>query len=178
MDSSCRELFPSFEYLGSARRYVDEISEIVDQIHLFEDLNRSEVETLCSFMPCFGAPRGATLIAEGSEGDFLLIILTGSVRVVKRAAGGSEDDIATVAHLGPGASVGEMSMIDGRRRFASCKTAEPTDFAVLSSRNLHEILHSAPRLGNKFLLLLLQMMARRLRDTSNNLMPHITGVTV
>ncbi len=63
MDSNCRELFPSFEYLGSARRYVDEILEIVDRIHLFEDLNHSEFETLGSFMPCFGAPRVATLIS-------------------------------------------------------------------------------------------------------------------
>ena len=119
---------------------------------------------------------GALVRARGRE----WVVQPGSTidALSLRPLGGSEDDIATVAHLGPGASVGEMSMIDGRRRFASCKTAEPTDFAVLSSRNLHEILHSAPRLGNKFLLLLLQMMARRLRDTSNNLMPHITGVTV
>ena len=178
MDVSCRDLLPSFEYLGSASRYVDEILKIVDQIHLFEDLNRMEVEALCSFMPCFGAPRDATLIVEGAQGDFLLLILTGSVRVVKRVVGGSADDVVTVAVLGPGASVGEMSMIDGRLRFATCRTMEPTDFAVLSSRSLREILQSAPSLGNKFLLLLLQIMVRRLRDTSNTLMPHIAGVFV
>ncbi len=178
MDPSCRELFPSFEYLGIARRYVEDIFKILDQIHLFDDLNRTEVEVLCSFMPCFGAPRGATLIAEGSAGDFLLIILTGLVRVVKRVEDGCSEAVATVAHLGPGASVGEMSMIDGHLRFATCEAVEPTDFAVLSRKSLQDILDNMPRLGNKLLLLLLQMMAQRLRDTSTTLLPHVTGVSV
>ena len=175
MNSNSRELFPSLEDLGSATRYVGEIAEIVEHAPIFDDLTLPEVESLCGFMHCFGAPREVTLIAEGSQGDFLLIILTGSVKVVKQAGAGT---LATVATVGPGASLGEMSMIDGEPRFASCITVEPTDFAVLSRQDLNEVLLSMPRLGNKLLLLLLQMMASRLRDMSNSLLPHIAGTSV
>ncbi len=177
MKSSYRyqDLFPSLEYLGAATRYIDEICEIVDRVPLFGDLEIPEVESLCAFMHCFGAPRGVTLITEGREGGFLLIILTGKVKVVKQSA----DGIATTIDVvGPGASLGEMSMLDGQRRFASCVTVEPTDFAVLSRDDLGEIVHNMPRLGNKFLLLLLQVMAGRLRSASNRLLPHIAGATV
>lgn len=175
MKSAYRDLFPSLEYLGSATRYIGEITDIIDEVPLFDELELAEVESLCAFMQCFGAPRGVTLISEGSNGEFLLIILTGKVKIVKQSADG---DATTIAVVNPGGSLGEMSMVDGQPRFASCITLEPTDFAVLSRDDLGEIVHSMPRLGNKFLLLLLQVMTRRLRDTSNHLLPHISGATV
>jgi hypothetical protein len=54
-------------------------------------------------------------------------------------------------------------------------TVEPTDFAVLSRHDLSQVVASMPRLGNKFLLLLLQVMATRLRDASNAMLPHMAG---
>jgi CRP/FNR family transcriptional regulator, cyclic AMP receptor protein len=170
-----QELFPSLEHLGSATRYIAEITDIVDQIPLFGDLEIAEVESLCSYMQCFGAPRNVTLISEGATGEFLLIVLTGKVKVVKHS--GSEVE-TTIAVVGPGASLGEMSMVDGEARFASCITVEPTDFAVLSRDDLGEIVHNMPRLGNKFLLLLLQVMTSRLRNASNRLLPHIAVESV
>ena len=178
MNSNSRELFPSLEYLGSATRYVGEIAEIVEHAPIFDDLTLPEVESLCGFMHCFGSPRDVTLISEGSEGDFLLIILTGSVKVVKKQGNRGGTTLATVATVGPGATLGEMSMIDGEPRFASCITVEPTDFAVLSRQALNEVLLNMPRLGNKLLLLLLQMLASRLRDVSSNLLPYIAGTSV
>lgn len=175
VQSAYQHLFPSLEYLGSATRYIPEISDIIDQVPLFDELEIEEVESLCAFMQCFGAPRGVTLIAEGAEGNFLLIVLTGKVRIVKTSIDGVPTSIAVV---GPGASLGEMSMVDGQPRFASCITVEPTDFAVLSRDDLGEVVHNMPRLGNKFLLLLLQVMTRRLRDASNRLLPHIAVANV
>jgi CRP/FNR family cyclic AMP-dependent transcriptional regulator len=174
MTSDCRDLYPTLEYLGSATRYVNEISEIIDQVALFDQLTIPEVESLCGFMHCFGAPRDSILLPEGKTGDFLLIILTGEVKVAKDAG----DEMRTIATAGPGTSLGEMSMIDGEPRFASCVTVEPTDFAVLSRQSLSDVLRTMPRLGNKILLVLLQMMTRRLRNTSNTLLPYITGVAL
>lgn len=174
MNSVYRELFPALEYLGSATRYKNEISEIMDRVQLFGDLKIPEVESLCGFMQCFGAPCDVTLITEGSEGNFLLIVLTGKVRVVKHTDG----EARTIAMAGPGVSLGEMSMIDGEPRFASCITVEPTDFAVLTRQDLNEVLLNMPRLGNKLLLVLLQMMTARLRRTSNSLLPHIPVASV
>jgi CRP-like cAMP-binding protein len=163
------DLYLDFENLGPATEFKDEIFQIIDRIPLFEDMNRHEVECLCRYMQCYGAPRNTRLLREGDEGHHLLIILTGGVDVIKRTKHG----IRMVAAVGIGSALGEMSLIDGARRFASCVATEPTDFAVLTRYALNEILRDHPRLGNKLMLLLLQMLARRLRDTGGKLVSHI-----
>jgi len=126
-------------------------------------------------MVCYTAPRHGVLIREGDSGDFLVILLTGKVDVIKQASDGSTKFIAAA---GPGASLGEMSLIDGQARFATCISTEPVDFAVLDRQALNEVLVSQPSLGNKLLLLLLQLMAKRLRDSGANLLPHIGSSVV
>ncbi len=100
-----------------------------------------------------------TLFNDGDAGEFLIIILTGKIQVIKHAK--------SIATVGPGEYLGEMSLIDGAPRFASCVTLEPTDFAVLTRQALVDILLKMPRLGNKLLLVLLQTLNRRLRETSS-----------
>jgi CRP/FNR family cyclic AMP-dependent transcriptional regulator len=159
-----------FTPLGSASRYEDEIFGIIDHISLFEDLRHAEVSQLCSKMECFCAKRGDVIMKEDEDGDFLVIILTGEVTVVKRGDSGNEKQLAVV---GPGASLGEMSLINGKPRFATCIAREPTDIAVLTRDTIYDILVLHPSLGNKFLLILLQITSQRLRETSDRLLPFI-----
>jgi CRP-like cAMP-binding protein len=160
--------------IGSATRYEDEIFGIIDHIQLFEDLGRAEVSQLCRKMECFSARRGDVIVQEDDDGDFLGIILTGEVDVVKRGANGEAKQLAVI---GPGASVGEMSLINGRPRFATCIAREPTDIAVLTRDAIYDILVLQPSLGNKVLLILLQIASQRLRETSSRLLPFIGSAT-
>ena len=163
------------ECLGSAAGFVDEIHDIVKSMALFEGFNRNECEVLCEYMDCYGAPSKTTILQEGVQGDFLVIILTGQIKVEK-----ASDKIvnAEVARLGPGGVLGEMSLFDGQPRFASCITTLPTDFAVLSRESINDLLVDHPRLCNKLLLILLQVMAERLRVTTKRMLPHIAGVSI
>jgi CRP-like cAMP-binding protein len=172
MGSDQDSLYPQLECLGNAIQYVDEIFEIIDRIKLFDDFTVAEVEALCRYMSCFGAPKACRLLTEGCDGDYMILILTGEVAVNKKMASGNDHRIAVAT---PGMTLGEMSMIDGQPRFASCDTLVPTDFAVLSRHSLNDILVTMPRVGNKLLLELLQLSTIRLRDTCNQLLPHISG---
>jgi CRP/FNR family cyclic AMP-dependent transcriptional regulator len=156
--------------LGSASRYEDEIFAIIDHILLFEDLNRAEISQLCANMSCFCAKRGDVIMKEEDDGDFLGIILTGEVAVLKNSGDGESKQLAVV---GPGASLGEMSLINGKPRFATCVAKEPTDIAVLTRDTIYDILVLHPSLGNKVLLILLQITSQRLRETSSRLLPFI-----
>lgn len=156
--------------LGSASQYEDEIFEMTEHVWLFEDLARTEVSQLCGKMQCFAARRGDQIIREGGEGDFMVIVLTGEVSVIKQDYDGARKQIATV---GPGCSLGEMSLVDGRPRFASCIAREPTDFAVLTRDSIYDILVLNPSLGNKVLLIILQNVSQRLRDTCDKLLPFL-----
>jgi CRP-like cAMP-binding protein len=161
--------------LGSASRYEDDIFAIIDHILLFEDLGRTEISQLCAKMECFCAKRGDVIMKEHDDGDFLCIILTGEVAVFKSSSGGEPKQLAVV---GPGASLGEMSLINGKPRFATCIAKEPTDIAVLTRDTIYDILVLHPSLGNKVLLILLQITSQRLRETSSRLLPFIGSAAI
>ncbi len=163
--------YPQLQNLGSASLYFDEIIGVIEHVKLFEDFSNEEIEALCRYMICYAAPTGFRLLVEGDEGDCLLLILTGKVVVLKQSESGGSRRIAVAT---PGMTLGEMSLVDGESRFASCDTLTPTDFAVLNRASLNAILVQMPRLGNKLLLVLLQLMTTRLRDTSAMLLPKIS----
>ncbi|MFY8043629.1 MAG: hypothetical protein ACOVOD_11980, partial [Rhodoferax sp.] len=50
----------------------------------------------------------------------------------------------------------------------TCITTEPSDFAVLSLQNLNALLSDHPRLGNKFLLVLLKIATTHLREVASS----------
>lgn len=165
----------SLQPLGKATQFAEDIHEIINQAPFFDELETTETKALCEFMDCYSIRRGGLLIREGDAGDFLLIILTGTVNVVKNREDGGRRVIATV---GPGATVGEMAIVDNGARFASCIANEEVDFAVLDRKALNAILHEHPRLGNKLLLMLLALMTKRLRETGTRLVPHLGDVIV
>jgi CRP/FNR family cyclic AMP-dependent transcriptional regulator len=173
-----RPLLPALRglgLLGSASLYEDEIFEIIDHISLFEDLTKNEITQLCATMECFCAKRGDVIMKEGDDGDFLVIVLTGQVAVIKSGGNGNDKLLAVV---GPGASLGEMSLINGKPRLATCVAKEPTDMAVLTRDTLYDTLVLHPSLGNKVLLILLQILSDRLREANEKLLPFIGSATI
>lgn len=167
MEAETERLYPNLESLGAATAFVDEIVDIVDFVPLFQGLDRAEIGTIAQFMSCFGAPTGETLLREGEPSDYLLLLLTGEAEVLKRDDKGKDRKMALVT---PGTTLGEMSLIDGEPRFATCITTTPVDFAILHRGDFIRLLDEAPRLCAKLALLLLQMMTRRLRHTSNQML--------
>jgi CRP/FNR family transcriptional regulator, cyclic AMP receptor protein len=167
MTSPRPSLAEGIEYLGPAASYADDVFDVIREHTLFEEFTHREIDILCQFMHCFAAPRDAIVLRENDVGDYLMLILTGQVQVCKMDREGDQVVIATV---GPGTMLGEMSLIDGEQRFASCVAAKPSDFAVLRRPDLNQLLTEHPRLANKFLIKMLEIMVRRLRETSNQLL--------
>ena len=75
-----------------------------------------------------------------------------------------------LATVEAGRTLGEMSMIDGEARFASCVAAEPAMIAVLDREALARIIVEQPLLGAKILMELVLMLSQRLRATSQRLL--------
>ncbi len=175
MSRSEKNIYADLEYLGGADGFVEDILEVIESIKLFDDFGVDEIRVLCHYMDCYAAPRDYILLEEGADGDFLLLVLNGSVSVKKKI---SDQESTTIADVGIGDLLGEMSLIDGRPRYATCSCDLPTDFAVLTRGGLNEILVHHPRLGNKFLLTLLHLICVRLRDTCDRALPVARGGTV
>lgn len=167
--------FANLAPLGKGADFLEDILEVLSPLALFEGFSSTECGQLCEYLECYGARSNITVIREGEIGDFLVIVLTGRMRVLKHAPDGEGK---VVAEAGPGAFLGEMSLIDGKPRFASCISAEPTDVAVLTRARLNALMVDHPRLGQKLLLMLLRLMAIRLRDTTTRMLPHFVDAAV
>src|SRR5476651_2351447 len=100
------------EPLGDATGFVDRIYEMLDSIELFEDFERAEIRLLAHFMQAYRVPAGSEIIHEGDAGDYMLLIIDGEIDIFKNDHDGLRKRIAVV---GPGKTLGEMSMIDGQR---------------------------------------------------------------
>ncbi len=133
---------------------------------LLEDLDAAEVDTLGGFMPLVRASARQPLIVEGEVGDWMLLLLSGTVDVTKRAESGA---VSRLAVIKAGASVGEMSMMDGAPRYASCVAIEEVHAGLLTRAAITQVIHDHPAIGAKLLVKLTQMLAQRLRNTSNQL---------
>ena len=166
-DTTAPDPFFAFDALGGAEQYVDQIFEIIEHIHLFEDFEREEIVTFARYLRCYGCEAGREVIHEGETGDFMLLLIEGSVEILKVDPRGLPQRLALA---GPGKTLGEMSLIDGEPRFASCVTLTPTVFAVLDRDTLIRIVSEQPQVGVKILMELLMLLNQRLRSVSGELM--------
>ena len=156
--------------VGRATEYADEIYGLMAKTPLFSSLDMEETRRLGSFMYVYEAPPGVMVIQEGEIGDFMLLLMSGMVDVLRRNRYNYPSRIA-VAHAGH--ALGEMSMFDGEPRFASCVTLEKSRIAVLTRDALLLVLADEARLGNKILLKLVQLLSERLRQTSAKLVSYL-----
>ena len=154
------------EHLGDATKFSPQIHALIPRCNLLENFSPAEVRLLAHFMGVFRAEPGIEIIREGEGGDFMLILIEGKVEVHKRDRWSTPQLIAVVE---PGKTLGEMSMIDGEPRFATCIAGEPSVFAVLDRENLARIIVEQPMLGAKILMELVLMLSQRLRSTSARL---------
>jgi len=154
------------ESLGDATQFASKIHGLITFSPLFENFSLAEILLLSRFMLVYRADPGAELIREGEAGDFMVLLIEGRIEVFKQDRQNAPRLIALIT---PGQSFGEMSMIDGEPRFASCIAAESCLVAVLTREQLARIILEHPVLGAKLLMELVLMLSQRLRLTSSKL---------
>ena len=155
------------EYLGDAIRFSNQIHALIPKCTLLENFSPAEVRLLAHFMEIYRAEAGMEIIREGEGGDFMLMIVEGRVDVNKRDRWNTPQ---LIAQVDAGRILGEMSMIDGEARFATCVALEPTLIALLDRESLARIIVEQPLLGAKLLMELVLMLSQRLRATSQRLL--------
>ena len=160
-------LLAELEALGPATMLTAEIYALVGRSPFFTEFTREDIEQLAAYMLVYRARPGQTIIREGDIGDSMLLVIKGEVEIVKKNLLGVQQAMATVL---PGMTLGEMSMIDGEPRFASCMAIRETTFAILTRDNMAKIILDKPSLGAKLLVKLVTLLSQRLRQTSVKLL--------
>ena len=163
-------LLPTLEHLGEGTALAQQIFDMIGHSRFFADFTREDIQRLTAFMQIYRAEAAQMMIREGDIDDFMLLIIQGKVEIVKID---SHRNLQPMTTVGPGATLGEMSMIDGEARFATCMALEPTTFAVLSRDSMVQIILEESGLGAKLLIKLVTLLSQRLRQTSSNLLHYM-----
>jgi CRP/FNR family cyclic AMP-dependent transcriptional regulator len=108
-----------------------------------------------------GLKAGQMLFAAGQPGDGCYLLDKGLLKVIVTSARGEE---RTIAILGPGAVVGELSMIDGRPRSASVIALSDCLVRFTSRDAFAKFMATHPH-ANEALLAMLAFRLRQADDT-------------
>jgi CRP-like cAMP-binding protein len=155
------------ERVGAGTAIATEIFGLVGKSQFFTEFSKEDISTLAGYMEVYRAQPGEIIIRESDEGDFMVLIVDGEVDILKKSHRAGQQHMTSA---GPGMTLGEMSMIDGEPRFATCMASQPTTFALLTRDNMAKIILDHPSLGSKILVKMVTMLSLRLRQTSGRLL--------
>lgn len=132
-------------------------------------LTLEEAFTVVSYMMPRRIAEGTTFIHEGDKSDtgYMVLLLEGEVTVESIVV--SRRTPVTVTVLGPGSLIGEMGLVDGQARLASCTASSDVSCAVLSRAALEKMGEKEPVTAAKLMFAVSLRIAERLRDTSEKL---------
>ncbi len=147
----------SFPFIDS-----EKIRDIVSQSKIFSCLPKAAVADLAGRMTMQRLRAGMTVVHQGETGDTAYLIASGRIKVSALGDSGRE---VTLSLLRKGEGFGEMSLLDGRARSASCTALEPTVCLVLSRPQLAGHLSLFPATA----ISMLGEMARRLRRADESI---------
>ncbi|HNU63115.1 MAG TPA: Crp/Fnr family transcriptional regulator [Thiobacillaceae bacterium] len=134
--------------------------QLRQQSALFAAMDTADLHAVMALARNEAHPARHVIFREGEEGDRLLLLLEGRVKVSLSSAEGKE---AILSILEPGQLIGEMSLLDGGARSATVTTMDVCRFLAIRRRDFLVFLERHPRVA----LALLQALSLRLRATND-----------
>ena len=125
-------------------------------IPLFENVAEVDLEDIASQLIERRYSKGTVVVEEGLTGDYMYVIRSGRVKVIKASDDGREK---IMDFLEAGDFFGEMSLIDDEPRSAHVIAMESSDLLVLRRDDFQRCLDETPRIA----IGLLRALTRRLR---------------
>jgi CRP/FNR family transcriptional regulator, cyclic AMP receptor protein len=144
---------PLFAKLWGADRYV-------------AALGPDELLRMSQYLQFVTVPVNQEVIGQDEQGDYMLIVLEGTLAVDRVQPWGGR---ARLAEARAGDMLGEMSLLDAGARFSACTTLTPCTLAVVDAQRLDEMIMFEPRLGLALLASLSRRLSLRLRQVSARL---------
>lgn len=145
-------------------------ASMLEKSQLAKGLEWAEIELLAAFIGMYTVSEGSIVCRQGDDAAFLSIVCRGRVDIVKESLGHHNKIIASI---GPGYSLGEMSLIDGTPRSATAVAHTPVEMIVLTKEGYDKLSENFPRVWGKLLVNIACVLCRRLRQTSGILAEYL-----
>jgi CRP/FNR family cyclic AMP-dependent transcriptional regulator len=159
--------------------------EVIKKTFIFSNLDDPEVEEILRISHKQRFPKGKTITQEGEQGDSMYILFEGSVEVSKTLTMRLEEGdfterekVLTRFKAEDNLVFGEMAMIDKEKRSASVVTT--TDCVILEIKREHllSLAEKRPEIGVKILRRIAELLARRLRESSQDVIRLSTALSI
>ena len=120
---------------------------VLKKVPLFLGLETSDIEKLVPLFVEKVYPAEKYIITEGSPGDSMYILVTGSVRILKKV---SDSEEIIINHLFDRTYFGELALVDNLPRSASVVTNETSRILRLKRSKLNDLLDHNPPIAQTF----------------------------
>ena len=129
-------------------------------------LDAEAIQSMERFFDFATIPPNREVIRQDEYGNFMLVLLSGSIAVDRVQPWGERRRLAETR---PGEILGEMSLLDSGIRFSACTTMNECEVAALSAEAMDDMMSANPHLAANLIALLARKLSLRLRVVSARL---------
>jgi CRP-like cAMP-binding protein len=137
-------------------------------VFIFANLGFDEARLAMPYFQKRAYKSGETIFKDGDKGESMCIIESGKVAVLK-----GEVQIAAIV---PGNPFGELSLLDGKPRSATCKADADTVMYFIDDTQLRKLTADHPAIGAKIYRAVGFSLAARMRRANSQLTDLLWGV--
>jgi len=136
----------------------------LSNVPIFKGLSQKEIREIEHIIHQREYQAGEAIFHQGDPGLGMYIIVLGQVQIVNNQ---DPDNPIIYSELDDGDFFGDMSLVDEADRSATALAIANTRIIAFFRPELKDILTRFPSLGNKILINLAEVIARRLRKTND-----------
>jgi CRP/FNR family transcriptional regulator, cyclic AMP receptor protein len=155
---------PELSILRTDPEAASKAAMLLMQPNALGEINLLEARRVVAYLKAHRISAGKTFIREDDKEhtDFMLLVLEGEATVENQVVSRTQPFVMNV--IGPGALIGEISLIDGLPRSANVVATTDMLVATLSRASLMRLLSEHPDIASKVLLAIAQRLSARVRE--------------
>lgn len=132
----------------------------------FRELTEDEIKKIVSIGKEENFVEEQSIFHEAMIANAFYIILSGSIRIVKKIKGGEDEVLALIRE---GEFFGEMALLDDYNRSATAISHRDSTLLVIPKDKFRELLFSDKDLSNKLLWIFVKTLSLRLREADERM---------
>lgn len=155
---------PALRIAASSLR--EEAARMLMRSSFVAEMDLHEATIVVDAMRPIAVEAGTVIMKEGQseDVDYMALLLEGQVRAESASQMPGEEVVISI--ISPGQLIGEMGILDGEPRSATCTALTDLKLAILSREALRGLVEVQPAVAARLLLAIAQAMADRVRESN------------